>query len=100
MKRSSESICIYCTAPEDTTEHIIFDCDYWVEDQEWFEDQTDRVLAPNDVDTILYGPPIGELSEEGDRASRIVDYAKWMQQQLITMVVNIMSLKEEDERQM
>lgn len=95
MKRAEDSVCIYCTAPEDNAEHTIFHCPHWESKREAMRDlQNGRLPLPEDVSDILCGP-VG-WNEQGPRIKEAV---KRVATGFTDMVGSILSEKEEDERE-
>ncbi|KAL4134845.1 hypothetical protein QTP88_006546 [Uroleucon formosanum] len=95
MKRAPDAACLYCQHPEDTAEHMIFDCAHWDPLRlpvKMFVGN--RNITPGDVQDLLCGPSDVPFIEN----DRLQAASQRATQFFYDMVDNILSCKEHDER--
>lgn len=98
-KRTPNPSCAHCPAAEDTAEHTIFTCPFWI------NERADLVLAlrrqplPGDVQDMLCGPSPEDLPTNAVQRAKILEMASRMRKRFTDMVDNIMKEKQRLERE-
>lgn len=100
MKRANSPACVYCIHPQDTAEHTIFECNRWDNLRlKLGQFLGGRNPSPDDVADLLCVPIIPQELDEDSR-KRLTAAALRARAVTISMFVEIMRVKEEDERQL
>lgn len=91
-------ICRYCGLMEDTAEHSLFDCNRWLHERLEVTAVLHRPPRPEDVEGLLCGPRMEDLSEDATRRCHIMEQASRNTTAIIRMFTQIITTKEDDER--
>lgn len=100
MNRAPSAECLYCSHPEDTAKHTLFDCSHWAANRLSVNGFLGgRDVRPSDVEDLLCGPEgIPSYQDSPGIHVRMREAADRCRTAFIDMIEDILATKEQDER--